>query len=464
MKETFEREVKLEPGPGFVMPELGGTRLPSRSFVSTYHDTEDLALARHGLTLRHRLEDGAGAWQLKLPQDGDRLELEQPGTAGRPPGELIALLFAFLRGRELEPVARLRTRRDVVLVDGAEVADDAVAVLTGQRVTGRFRELEVELTGGDERTLRRLAKALRAAGAERGDSRPKVYRALDLPSPARPAVVPKGAPAGVALGAALAEQARRIVVNDPGTRLGSDPEHLHRMRVATRRLRAFLRAGRPLLDRDWAEQLRAELGWLGRSLGPARDLDVLVDHLAAELEAVGGGATGLLDDLRRERAEARREAVSALSGDRYLAVLDRLDGVGEPPLSGRTVRFVSLWRAEWKRARAPLAAIGDDAPDEALHDARILLKRARYVAELGRHELGGAGERFADAASRLQDVLGEHQDAAVAEARITAWAESSGVPAQADELVRRQRERRRAARVALPAAWRDVRRAAKPLT
>ena len=165
MKEQLEREVKLAPEDGFVLPELGGEPQPTRRFTSTYHDTPDLVLARHGLTLRHRVESGAGVWQLKLPQGAARVELEQPGRPARPPLELTSLLVAFLRGRELAPVARLRTRREVVLARGAEIVDDSVSVLAGARVVHRFRELEIELVGGTERTLRKLEKELRKAGA-----------------------------------------------------------------------------------------------------------------------------------------------------------------------------------------------------------------------------------------------------------------------------------------------------------
>src|SRR2546421_1542113 len=78
VKETIEREVKLAAGEGFTLPELGGEIRPTRVFVSTYHDTSQLALARHGITFRHRIEDGAGVWQLKLPRAGDvRVELER---------------------------------------------------------------------------------------------------------------------------------------------------------------------------------------------------------------------------------------------------------------------------------------------------------------------------------------------------------------------------------------------------
>ena len=145
MRATLEREIKLAPGEGFVFPELMGERLPGRVFISTYHDTEDLRLAPYGVTLRHRVEDGTGLWQLKLPRGSARLELEVPGQASRPPAELVELLPAYLRGRQLVPVARLRTRRETIRASGAEIVDDNVSVLEGQRVARRFREIEIEL-------------------------------------------------------------------------------------------------------------------------------------------------------------------------------------------------------------------------------------------------------------------------------------------------------------------------------
>jgi len=60
-----------------------------------------------------------------------------------------------------------------------------------------------------------------------------------------------------------------------GLRLAPEHEDIHQLRVAMRRLRAYLRAARPLLDESWSEPLRDELQELGRTLGEARDLDVL---------------------------------------------------------------------------------------------------------------------------------------------------------------------------------------------
>lgn len=465
MKELVEREVKLAPEDGFVLPELGGEPLPTRRFVSTYHDTPDLALAHRGVTLRYRVEAGTGVWQLKLPKGAARIELEQPGTPARPPLELTALLLGHLRGREVGPVARLRTRREVVRADGAEIVDDAVAVLAGPRVVGRFRELEVELVGGDEKRLKRLEKALRRAGASSAEQRPKLFRALDLVVPTSTPVLEKRTPPSLAIGVALGEQARKLLLHDPGTRLGSDPEDLHQMRVATRRLRAFLRVGRPLLDESWSEPLRDELGWLGRALGPARDLDVLLEHVEAELVALGelDSAAGLLEALRAEQVSARRDVVAALSSDRYLALLERLDHVGTPELTEDETPLAELWAAAWKRARRRLSGLDERSSDTALHEARIALKRARYAAELAQHELGKRGTRFEKAAARLQDALGANQDAAVAEERIRAWAASADEGFVAGQLVQRQRDRKEAAAAIRPVAWTGVRRAAEKL-
>ena len=66
---------------------------------------------------------------------------------------------------------------------------------------------------------------------------------------------------------------------EPGTRLGEDPEELHDMRVATRRLRAALALFAGVLPVR-AQTYREELGWLGRLLGEVRDLDVQQEGLA----------------------------------------------------------------------------------------------------------------------------------------------------------------------------------------
>jgi CHAD domain-containing protein len=465
MPDHVERELKLSAPSGFHLPELGGTELPDRSFVSTYHDTKDLRLAGHGITFRHRIENGTGLWQLKLPHGAARIELEEPGPPARPPERLLSLLVALLRGSELVRVARLGTRRRSVRADGAEIVDDSVTVLDGQRVTGRFRELEVELLEGDERSLRRLETALRDAGAEPGVFEPKLYRVLELAYPPGPVELPPDAGPAERFGSALREQYDHLLAHDPGTRLGVDPEDLHKMRVATRRARAFLRTARPLLDEGWANDLRAELRWLGSALGAARDLDVLTEHMQAEVARLGSkgeSARGLVDALERERGEAREAAVAAISDERYFALLDRLEASRQPVLGGSDGTLADLWWDEFRRARRRFRRLEPDSTDAELHAARIRAKRARYAAELAAAELGPPGDRFVAKAKKIQDILGEHQDSVVAQGRISRWVESEGGSREvADELLARERERREEARSDWPAAWKKMKRRAR---
>jgi CHAD domain-containing protein len=473
MEETLERELKLSVDRGFRLPDLPGRPLPRRTLTSTYHDTADFRLARSGVTLRRRVENRKGVWQLKLPRGAARLELEAPGGPGEPPTEILELLPAYLRGSSLRPVATLRTKRSGVRAreESGTVADvtvDSVSVQESGRSLGSFRELEVELIEGGEKGLKRIERTLRSAGARDGDGRPKLFRALDRPAPTLPEMPGRSAPSTEHVRAMLETQYRAVVAHDPGTRLGRDPEELHQMRVATRRLRAFLRAARPMLDEEWAESLRTEVGWLGSVLGPVRDLDVLLEHLhsdASGLEPKERRALRrIFRRLEQERADDRSAMLAALQTDRYLALLDRLEAAAEAPVFVEGAEEMSLRNIaadEFKRLRKAVRGLETEPADDDLHEIRIRGKRARYAAELAEPVVGKPATRFIREAKALQDVLGEHQDAVVAEERLRGLLLELGGAAtafSAGRLVERQRERRLEARAAFPAAWKVLAR------
>ena len=233
--------------------------------------------------------------------------------------------------------------------------------------------------------------------------------------------------------ASLDQRLRALLAHEPGTRTGEDIEDLHQMRVAVRRMRATLKAARPLLDAAWSDELRAELGWLGGALGPVRDLDVLLLRLHREIASLPAdeqnAGVALLDALERERTTARAAMLEALTAPRYFGVLERLaETVSAPlptPAPGDAPRpaLVDLVRAEARKLRRAVEKAGDDAPDEVLHALRIRGKRVRYTGELVAPSLRGtpAGKqvkRLLSATTALQEVLGDHQDACVAEQRI----------------------------------------------
>jgi CHAD domain-containing protein len=459
---TAEHERKLDAPDGFELPDLGGSPLESRVFTSVYYDVPDRSLSRAGITLRRRTEHGRSVWQLKLPQPGDlRLELEQLGGPGNAPGELRELLGAHLRNGVLEPIAELRTRRRGELVarndTTAEVTLDEVAVMDALRVAQEFVEVEIELRSGDPAQLKKIAAEVRRAGARPSNGTPKVFRALGIehapgPAPTEPFE---------ALRALLRTQLGAILRHDPGTRLGTDPESLHDMRVGVRRARALLRAGRKLIASD-TQMLRAELQWLGGVLGAVRDLDVLIDRVRAEVAELGGidkqAAGRLLQQLERRRKRERAAMREALDSERYLRLLDRFETEIDALEPTRAkVSLASLARRELKKLRGAVEALPETPPDEDLHALRKRGKRARYAAELA------GKKRVVKAAKRLQEVLGEHQDAVVAEQRLRALALDAppATALAAGLLVERERARQHAARASWPRAWRKLRPAAK---
>ena len=457
MRATSEHERKLDAPVGFRLPPLGGRPLAPRVFTSVYYDVPGESLAAVGITLRRRTENGHGVWQLKLPADDSRLELEAEGGPGQPPEELIALLQAHLRRGPLERVAELRTHRSGELVarngTTAEVTADEVTVLDAREVRDQFVEVEIELRDGSPDGLDEIADELVSAGAEPGNELPKLFRALGH----FPAYGPT--PRSLEeLRSRLRAQLREIERHDPGTRLGRDPESLHDMRVGVRRLRALLRAGNELLAGDTVE-LDERLKQLGRVLGEVRDLDVLLARLDAEAAELGGEdskrAGSLLAVLRTERSCSRSRLLAALRSDEYLALLDdTARTIDELEPSGSAVTLDEIADEASARLRKAVRKLPEAPADEELHAVRKKGKRARYAAEL-------AGRKtLVKRAKKLQDVLGGHQDAVVAAERLRELAARSA-PEQAlvaGRLVEREEERRIEARRAWPKAWKKLRK------
>ena len=263
-------------------------------------------------------------------------------------------------------------------------------------------------------------------------------------------------------------QRKSLIAHDPGARLGADPENLHQHRVAARRTRAFLRATRKYTDEAWRTSLEEPLRELGHATGPVRDLDVLIEHVADEVagldEAERAAGAALLARLAAERDAARTALVAALDGESYRRLLMRLrppprlaQGVDELPLA-------KIAKKEFRRLIRTLEDLGRHPGDHALHRLRIKLKRARYASELAAPG-GPEGEDFPADAKTLQTLLGDHQDAAVAEERLREIAARLDGPAAfvAGRLAERQRSRRATVREQLPSAWKRLRKSGRRL-
>src|SRR5690606_22559605 len=141
--------------------------------------------------------------------------------------------------------------------------------------------------------------------------------------------------------------------------------------------------------------------------------------------------------LSEQRAEAQRAAVEALGSPRYAALIERLVGIAlDPPLVAKARKEAA------KVAPGPvakpvkaLAKAVDKLPrhptDDDLHGVRKRAKRARYASEAVAPVCGAAAERLGRALKHLQDVLGDHQDAVVAES----WLREAATAVPADQAM-----------------------------
>jgi len=429
---------------------------------AVYYDTADLRLTGVGITLRERTGgDGAG-WQLELPtgagtRDEIRLPLAAPGgkpaaraasgTAGKRaaaprgrarstvPKELAALVRSRTRGAALAPVLWVQTSRRVLrLVDDAgltlaEIAADHVSAEPADAAAATsWDEIEAELVDGDPKLLKAIDARLRKAGAQPATAT-RLQRALGGRLPGKTAQGPPlkaASPAGEVVLAYVRDQVAAITRYDPLVRRDA-PDAVHQMRVATRRARSALQAFGTIVERESTRPLCAELKWLGATLGQARDGEVLLARLTADLAAippalvVGPVEARINAYFTAELAKAGKTALAALNGRRYLQLLDDLDALlADPPLTPQADRPAGkvlakpVRRAERRLQRALADVPGAEDRDVAIHEARKATKRARYAAEAAVPALGGAAKRQVKQTKELQQLLGDQHDSVVA--------------------------------------------------
>ncbi|MGH9042866.1 MAG: CHAD domain-containing protein [Acidimicrobiia bacterium] len=485
----IEREVKLAAWGGFSLPDLFGVvegvssqAIQERRLDAVYYDTRDLRLARAGVSLRHRVGDDP-PWTVKLPE-GDRgpimnrREITFAGPVEEIPPQAAALVRAYTRAAPLVPIARLKTRRtgvDLIVDDEkvAEVVDDEVSVYHGRRLASRFREVEVEIEAeATPGLLAAVVGRLRAAGAGDADGMAKVARALgpraQAPPDHAPVVLEAHATIGDVIRAALTAGLNRMVVHDPGVRLGDDPEDVHQARVGTRRLRSDLRTFRALLDPEWVGPLREEAGWYAGFLGVVRDAEVLMERLEGQAASLAkedaAGVAALVRRLADDREAGRARLLEAMNSPRYAELLERLTVAAAHPVAAIDADLSEdaqdvlprLVGRPWRRLRRAVRALPDEPLDEQLHAVRILAKHTRYAGEAAAPAMGKRASAFAQAVAGVQSVLGDHQDACVTEEWLRAAVALIDGPAEAvlvGQLIGLQRAEAHDRRAAWPKAW-----------
>ncbi len=511
----------LESGWAEALPwaTLGPPR--SKAVEDRYFDTAREALRHHGFAARLRRVGGRHLVTVKSlapdeldgeertaadrpddtghdPEDAvhRRIELEAPASGRLDPGtwpssparELIDELRGAARLRGLFTIRQVREVREVSGSGGtAQLSLDEVRVIAGRSVVGTFAELEVESTGGSLDLLAGVARALiatgllvPATGSKEAQARALVDREHVEERRRRLPRVPRTP--GVVADDTLAEAGRkvlrmhlaRMLAAEDGTRAGEDIEELHRMRVATRRMRSVWRvfdgAYRPRVQRRYVRELRT----VAAALGAVRDLDVQLEALEAwaETPEAAAAVTSFRDELASRREDARRELLDLLDSRRYQDfVSDYLEFTEAPgsaersstpgsPVQVRHTAGGRIWAA-YEALRAHETILGwADIP--ALHAVRIDAKRLRYTLESFREVLPPAAEDLIARATALQDHLGTLNDADIAAhlAREHLMTNGPRLPAVTQAAVGRYLASREAIVVAqrrgLSAQWRPI--------
>ena len=489
---------------------LGQYRLRRRRtqrLHSVYVDTAEQSLARNGVALRLRRDtvnwEATAKWEGRVdgalherPELTVSLGTEPALPFSLTPGLLRTHLAALVGGRPLQPllITDIYRRRFDILgaadddqTPVAELALDTVRLRppAGNTAIATYHELEIELRGGTRRDLRTIGQSLKQQFNLTPSASSKFARGLsllyssDLLGASQTPAVHAHDSIEAATRKILAAQLQRVRQHDPGTREGRDPEALHDMRVAVRRLRAAIRMFAGAMSTSLHATLTAELKWLGQTLGDVRDLDVQLANLAKHGSSVSPAYRDGLEPFRRymesERTRRRLQLLVVLDSSRYFHLLTQLERYTRPQSRPRfqspaaQASISATGRPTLKRAFRRLIERGEAveaAPQPGdLHALRIRAKRLRYLLEFLREITGEPGRRLVKQLVQLQDALGAFNDAQVAASFIRTYRQGPGVrsdPATGHhltelglaELAESELRRADAAREAFLDAWR----------
>lgn len=468
----METELKLQVAPDAmqrlrrspVVRQLKMARPLTRLERSVYFDTPEFELRRSALVLRVRHSGRRriqtlknfgqpigvawqrGEWEWEI--DGDAPELPKLQALG-----LAAFRDSGTIFRRLTPIFTTEIRRSLYRLGDSdwevELALDEGHLVAGEATQG-VCEVELELKRGDTRRLFTLAEQLQKNVAARLSVTSKSARGYALAEGTtltpRKAAAPRLA-ADCTVGEALREVARsclfQLLANHDCLAASNDPEAVHQMRVALRRLRSAMKVFRGILDTPLTGQLVEELRWLQGPLGAARDADVFVAEIldpAAELLGDTPAYEALRNDFARRREAAYEAAFATLSSRRFTELMLRLgdwaeggdwlesEAEGRHRLVAEPARHLAgatLAKRD-KKVRKRMRRLAE-VDDTTRHEIRIEVKKLRYAVDFfGSLYPHGKVQKLSSRLGAVQDLLGLMNDIVVSHRLLRDVAAASG--------------------------------------
>jgi triphosphatase len=453
---------------------IDGLVLEPRSTLQifdTYLDTDDWRIHRAGFALRIRCESGKSEATLKSlhsagAEVADRREisetLENAGSESirQSMGPVGARVHAVSGAHALLPLFEVRTSRQRFAIRREDEARQLGEIALDETVISRphgepqssMQRVEVEALTGVHEPLRTLVNTLRSDCALEPAPDTKYSQGLKSAGLA-PGTAPLFSPTAVEPSMSMPDVAlanlRRYLsawhLHEPGARLGDNPEELHDLRVAGRRLDAILRQFRSSLPATFL-QMRPALKKVLRALGDVRDLDVALSELEAfrrELpESDQKNAEPLNQYLAAERVRARERMLSVLDSASVQKNLLKLASLLTAPsaasqhLSLTAMATLALdaapdmIRRRYRKVRKGADLLKLKSSTEAYHEVRGRVKKLRYALEAVAVIYGKPADEMLRVLRRWQEKLGVQQDAAVASRRLQSLASAppTGIP------------------------------------
>lgn len=226
----------------------------------------------------------------------------------------------------------------------------------------------------------------------------------------------------------FAQQIRRMLSHEAGSRTGDDIESVHQMRVAIRRMRSLFN----LIGAHYRPKTTAkfEIGLrrTARALGAIRDLDVLIidlQHYQETLPPPDQEALAQVVAMLDERRRACRVRLNKLlDSKRYARFIRGFQRFAKRPSKGarrlkrseapHQLRHVLPLLLHQRMARVKAYDTVLPASDDAvLHALRVEYKQLRYALEFFQPILGRSAGQFLKQVKEMQEILGRINDIAV---------------------------------------------------
>ena len=223
---------------------------------------------------------------------------------------------------------------------------------------------------------------------------------------------------------ALLKQMDAFFSLEPAVLDGSDPESIHDMRVASRRLQEILNVVLP--GAKTTRRLFRDIRHARRLQAAVRDLDVMIEHLQklrenTEEKAQGDGLDLLVSDLASRRKKAHARLCKNLPKAGLSALRKRLTRsvkrVLKPDLDTGAIvsRVHAITDGREQAFLAASAHARETMQPQDLHAARVAGKRIRYILEVAEMlQIGSHKDRIHELKA-VQQGLGDWHDLEVLE-------------------------------------------------